>query len=318
MIEQPDESMSKSEAGGARLTKRRRRRRRQAATAALGVLTLTSGVAVALDAITPISPSSSPISAGRLTISLAARDGFKLDSCTSATNEPTDSRTTNSTQSDTTAAPTDDFSGADRVAEAAHIDNGGTGLPTVPEYRPTIDRAPDYYDYDDSSDDETGFVTPVEILSAPADNFHQVPATELREDLAMDNRINGDRTLDNQAFEARFNELPIYRPLNNLPLNPNSYIHIAERGGYVHVDDLTQLMRDAQDAETVSQPVAGRNPNNDLIVNGFKVDPVFADYLRTMQLEDPVELLTQFSNRTLPIPESHEFIYWSGGEDEGP
>lgn len=319
MIEQPHKSMPKgdvsyADAAAGRMKARRSKlqRRTQAATAALGALALASGVTAALDAIIAADSGSSHIGVGRLAITLAARDGFKLDSCTSATSDLTDSSTTNSTQSDATATNTQDVDVADTPAATAQIGNGGTELPTVLEYRPTINLPADHYDYDDSSDDEGGSVNPTEISNVPADNFHPLPDPERPEN------SNWIHNSGEQNMEARFNELPVYRPLNNLALDPNSYVYIPERAGYVHIEDLTQLMRDAQNEAIVNHSADNDDLNRDMIINGFRVDPVFADYLRIMQQEDPIELLTQFSNQTLPIPENHEFIYWPEGGDEGP
>ncbi|AGZ54337.1 hypothetical protein B1T45_10140 [Mycobacterium kansasii] len=85
------------------------RRGRLAAGATLGALALTSGIAGIVDTSAATTANGLDVNVGRLTITLASHGGFKLDSCTSNTNDTSGSSLsgTSSNSNDTTATTQD-------------------------------------------------------------------------------------------------------------------------------------------------------------------------------------------------------------------
>lgn len=105
----PESNADNTESGSARPKAGigKSRRGRLAAGAALGALTLTSGIAGIVDATTPTTADGLGVNVGRLNITLTAHGGFKLDSCTSNTNDTSSSSLSggsSSNSNDTTAA----------------------------------------------------------------------------------------------------------------------------------------------------------------------------------------------------------------------
>ncbi|ETW24274.1 hypothetical protein [Mycobacterium gastri] len=105
----PESNADDAESGSARAKAGigKSRRGRLAAGAALGALTLTSGIAGIFDVTPPTTANGPGVNVGRLAITLATYGGYKLDSCTSNTNDTSTSSVTggsSSNSNDTTAS----------------------------------------------------------------------------------------------------------------------------------------------------------------------------------------------------------------------
>ncbi|VAZ80759.1 hypothetical protein LAUMK4_05137 [Mycobacterium persicum] len=170
------------------------RRRKCAAAAALGSLTLASGVAGAIDK--PINAHDPTVSVGRLTVRLTGHGRFKLDTCSSNNNLTNDTPTSsandfsdditglvnNSVQEDATTATANLAAiNIDESLQAVPIDGYGSNLLLVsndsqpPDFPVSYsygseDSSSSYGDYNnDSSEDPPQF--PGNLADFPADAF---------------------------------------------------------------------------------------------------------------------------------------------------
>ncbi|MGV7254682.1 hypothetical protein [Mycobacterium persicum] len=125
----PESNADDAESGSARAKAGigKSRRGRLAAGAALGALTLTSGIAGIVDVTTPTTANGFGVNVGRLNITLTSHGGFKLDSCTSNTNDTSGGSLSgagsSSNSTDTTATTQDNTT-------ATISSGGGNELPT--------------------------------------------------------------------------------------------------------------------------------------------------------------------------------------------
>ncbi|QQW35648.1 hypothetical protein [Mycobacterium marinum] len=152
------------------------RRGHRFATATLGVLALTTGVTATVDAALQTASADSVTNAGRLAITLAARDGFKLDTCGTSNTSDTQENTGN-TSSDSTQDNTDNTGATTEAGDATTTTITFTEEPANIELAIT-DNVDNYYDSSsiedlsgDSLDDLVNNDNLGELISEPGEDL---------------------------------------------------------------------------------------------------------------------------------------------------
>lgn len=169
----PENTADDAESGSAqpKVGTAKSRRGRLAAGATLGALALTSGIAGIVDASSPTTANGLGVDVGRLTITLASHGGFKLDSCTSNTNDTSgsslsggtssNSNDTTATTQDSTTATSSSGGANEPPADTQTIVVPSNDQPTGPQVTFSTGAAGgsdeyDYYSPSDSDDDSSG------------------------------------------------------------------------------------------------------------------------------------------------------------------